>query len=72
MELPWLIWHSAEQVVQTARQDVLLPDLLAGGAQLIGRPGAPRPPATVTRLTDSQEALILALGDQALGVYEGW
>lgn len=72
MELPWLIRLSAAQVVQTARQDVPLADLLAGGAQLITQPGAPPPPATVARLTDSQEALVLALGDRARDVYEGW
>lgn len=72
MELPWLIWLSAAQVIQTARQDVPLRHLLAGGATLITRSGAPPPSTAVTRLTDSQEALVLALGDRALGVYEAW
>jgi 8-oxo-dGTP pyrophosphatase MutT (NUDIX family) len=72
MELPWLIWLSADQVVKTARQDVPIRNLLDGGAQLIARPGGPPPSAGVTRLTDSQEALILALGEQALGVYHSW
>jgi len=72
MELPWLIWLSAGQVVQTARRDVPLSDLLAGGAQLISRPAGPPPLSAATRLTDSQEALILALGDRARAVYEGW
>ena len=72
MELPWLIWLSAEQVVETARRDVPLGDLLANGADLITRPGAPPPPTAVTRLTDSQEALVLALGGRARGVYESW
>ena len=72
MELPWLIWLLAGQVVQTARHDVPLSDLLAGGAELIAGQGAPPPPTAVTRLTDSQEALVLALAEQALGVYESW
>ena len=72
MELPWLIWLTAAQVVQTAREDVPLANLQAGGAELIICPGAPPPPAAIARLTDSQEALILALGQRALSVYESW
>lgn len=73
MELPWLIWLSAAQVQQTAHDDVPLRDLLLHGAELITRPADPPPsPAALTRLTDSQEALILALGDKAAAVYEKW
>ena len=73
MELPWLIWLSAGQLRQTAHEDVPLRDLLTGGAELISRPGDPLPPtAALTRLTDSQEALVLALAERAVEVYESW
>ncbi|HSG17802.1 MAG TPA: NUDIX domain-containing protein [Anaerolineae bacterium] len=73
MELPWLIWLSAAQVQQTAHDDVPLRDLLLHGAELITRPADPPPsPAAMTRLTDSQEALALALGERTVAVYESW
>ena len=72
MESPWLIWLPAGQIVETARRDVPLCQLLADGAQLLTGPDAPPPEVALTRLTDSQEALVLALGDCALGVYESW
>ncbi len=73
MELPWLIWLSAAQVQQTAHDDVPLRDLLLHGAELITRPADPPPsPAALTRLTDSQEALALALGERTVAVYESW
>lgn len=69
LELPHLIWLSAEQIVDTAHQDVHLQTLLAEGAQLIQGPGKPPPMQGLARLTDSQEALILALGEDALDFY---
>ncbi len=71
LELPHLIWLSAEQVVDTARHDVHLGSLLTGGAQLVEGPGGPPPLDGLARLTDSQEALILALGEEALEFYLG-
>ncbi len=69
MELPQLIWLSAEQVLETARRDVMLGELLAAGSELISG-GSPSPRLeTVTRMTDSQEALALALGDETPSVY---
>jgi 8-oxo-dGTP pyrophosphatase MutT (NUDIX family) len=71
MELPWLIWLPVGQIIQTAQRDIPLRDLLANGAELISGSSQP-PPDALTRLTDSQEALVLALGERAQGVYEGW
>jgi hypothetical protein len=63
MELPWLLWMHPEQVLRTARQDVPLRELLDAGAELVlGDAGAP-PQGSRIRLTDSQEALGVALGD---------
>jgi len=70
MELPALIWLGAAQVVKIARRDVLLRDLLAGGASLIESVPAAMLETAWVRLTDSQEALVLALGDDALGFYQ--
>jgi len=72
MELPQLIWLSAEQVLETARRDVTLGDLIAGGSELISGPLPSPQLETLTRLTDSQEALALALGDETPEVYRGF
>ena len=63
-ELPWLMWLSPEQILQTARQDVGLDALIESGATLVI--GRFDPPASGRwgRLTDSQEALGIALGDE--------
>lgn len=69
MELPHLIWLPAEQVLETARRDVPLHELLAAGAELVtGLQGRP-PQDAMCRLTDSQEALALALGDRTPEIY---
>ena len=70
MELPALIWLRPSQVVETAHQDVLLRHLLAAGAELVESAPAAMPETAWVRLTDSQEALVLALGDDALGFYQ--
>ncbi len=67
-ELPWLAWLDSAQAAQAAREDVLLEDLLQGGATIIdgslGQTDARQPPAASwLRLTDSQEALGIALGE---------
>ena len=72
MELPWLLWMSPEQVLETARRDAPLSDLLGDGAELVlGPMGAP-PDASCVRLTDSQEALGLALGEALPGFYRSF
>lgn len=70
MELPALVWLRPVQVVQTARQDVTLGRLLDSGAELIESESGILSRTTWVRLTDSQEALVLALGDDALSFYE--
>ena len=72
MELPWLMWLTPELILETARRDVSLTSLLHSGAELIvGDSGGP-PETSVTRLTDSQEALAIALGDQTPAVYRSF
>lgn len=69
MELPYLIWLTPPQILLTARQDIRLHDLLELGAELIAGEAPPPPADCWTRLTDSQEALALALGDATLDFY---
>ncbi len=70
MELPWLIWLNASQVLETAQRDVQLDELMAGGAVLFS--GDQEPPRTTNwiRMTDSQEALGIALGSSFVSFYE--
>ncbi len=70
MELPWLIWLSANQVLETAQRDVQLDELMGGGALLLS--GDNEPPQTTNwiRMTDSQEALGIALGSSFVSFYE--
>ncbi|MFQ5812895.1 MAG: NUDIX hydrolase [Anaerolineae bacterium] len=70
MELPALIWLRPAHVLETARQDVPLCNLLDSGAELVEGESDPLPETAMLRLTDSQEALALALGDDALIFYE--
>jgi 8-oxo-dGTP pyrophosphatase MutT (NUDIX family) len=69
-ELPALLWLKPAHVVATARQDVPLQDLIDTGAQLDEGPIGHLPRTGCVRLTDSQEALVIALGDSALPFYE--
>lgn len=70
MELPHLIWLKPEHILRTAREDVPLDVLVETGAEMIfGSAGLP-PSDSWTRLTDSQEALALALGDSTLSFYQ--
>jgi len=69
MELPALIWLTPQQVVDTTRDDVLLCQLLDAGVELVEARPASMPETAWVRLTDSQEALALALGDKALSFY---
>jgi 8-oxo-dGTP pyrophosphatase MutT (NUDIX family) len=70
LELPALIWLRPAHVLQTARQDVPLHTLLDTGAKLMENDAQPLPRSAWARLTDSQEALALALGDDAIAFYE--
>jgi 8-oxo-dGTP pyrophosphatase MutT (NUDIX family) len=69
-ELPALLWLSPTQVVATAERDVPLLQLLDGGATLVEREPGQTPRDALARLTDSQEALVLALGNDALAYYQ--
>ena len=70
MELPALMWLKPEQIVEVAARDVAMRTLLDAGVELLERVGAALPRAAWVRLTDSQEALALALGEDALAFYE--
>ncbi len=69
MELAALMWLKPEQIVEVAGRDVAMHVLLDAGAELAERAEAPLPKAAWMRLTDSQEALALALGEDALAFY---
>jgi 8-oxo-dGTP pyrophosphatase MutT (NUDIX family) len=68
-EHPHLLWLYPEQVLETARNDVSLQSLLDSGGQLVAGTAGPLPASSPMRMTDSQEALVLALGDEAPAVY---
>jgi 8-oxo-dGTP pyrophosphatase MutT (NUDIX family) len=69
-ELPALIWLEPDMAVKCARQDIGLMALLAQGAEVVARQDARWDSSSLVRLTDSQEALILALGDDAVTFYD--
>lgn len=63
-ELPRLIWLPARLVLECSRRDVPLGELLLEGAALVpGHSGSP-PLDGLARMTDSHEALALALGEK--------
>ena len=69
MELPALIWLEPVHILETAHRDVPLNKLLSSGAELVeGESGLP-PEQSWARMTDSQEALALALEDDGLSFY---
>jgi 8-oxo-dGTP pyrophosphatase MutT (NUDIX family) len=70
MELPWLIWLQASQALQTAQKDVRLDELISGGAILFTGDNEPPNPNSWIRMTDSQEALGIALGSSFASFYE--
>jgi hypothetical protein len=70
MELPSLIWLEPVHILETARYDVPLGRLLSTGAALIIGQSGPPPETSLVRLTDSQEALALALGDDTPAFYQ--
>jgi 8-oxo-dGTP pyrophosphatase MutT (NUDIX family) len=65
-ELPALAWLSPAHVVATAHHDLPLRQLLDGGASLIESAADPVPRTAWVRLTDSQEALAIALQADAV------
>jgi len=71
MELPALIWLTPEQVVNLVHRDIMLQDILDGGARLLERRRRLLPRSGWLRLVDSQEALVLALAGDALSFYSG-
>lgn len=68
-ELPALAWLSPAHVVATAHHDLPLRQLLDGGAELIEHAAFRVPRTAWVRLTDSQEALAIALRDRAVTFY---
>lgn len=68
-EIPHLIWLKAEQILLAAQKDVSLSELLQTGASLRSLAGQPPDLNLPTRLTDSQEAMALALGDGVCAFY---
>jgi len=70
MELAALLWLKPEHVVAASHHDVPLSTLLRSGAELIERTEGCLPDTALARLTDSQEALVLALGEAALAFYQ--
>jgi 8-oxo-dGTP pyrophosphatase MutT (NUDIX family) len=69
-ELPGLLWLKPRHVVDAAREDIPLHRLLALGAELVEVETAGLPREAWARLTDSQEALALALGEEAIAFYQ--
>jgi hypothetical protein len=71
-ELPVLIWLGPEQILAAAQGDLPLGELVDGGAVVLSDPQSPPQRSTTTRLTDSQEALALALGQQTITFYQAF
>jgi hypothetical protein len=69
MELPALIWLKPSHIVDTAHRDVPLGKLLRLGAELVESEPGLLSEQSWARMTDSQEALVLALGDDGLSFY---
>lgn len=68
-EIPYMIWLSARQILATASGDIPLDRLVDEGAELITGAFDLPPLTTLARLTDSQEALSLALDAGMLDFY---
>ncbi len=69
-ELPALLWLVPRLVVQLARRDMALAMLLKGNAELVEGQSSSLGGSALVRLTDSQEALVLALGEEAVAFYQ--
>jgi 8-oxo-dGTP pyrophosphatase MutT (NUDIX family) len=70
LELPALLWLKPAHILETARRDVPLRELLNSGAEAVEGEAGPLPETAWARMTDSQEALALALGDGARSFYK--
>jgi hypothetical protein len=71
-EIPYLVWLQPAQILALAQADLSLGELMKDGAELVSASGSLPQPSTTIRLTDSQEALVLALGQQALDYYQAF
>lgn len=69
-ELPSLIWLDPGSILDAARRDLTLAELLSRRSGLVTFLSL-QPTDIWCRLTDSQEALCLALGDEAREFYNG-
>ncbi len=69
-ELPSLIWLDARSIYDTALQDLTLAELLSRRSGLLTLLSL-QPTETWCRMTDSQEAVCLALGAEAVAFYNG-
>ena len=69
-ELPHLMWLKPEQILETGRGDVPLSKLLDDGTVMMGDAFELTADHYLVRLTDSQEAIVLALGDEALSFFQ--
>jgi 8-oxo-dGTP pyrophosphatase MutT (NUDIX family) len=69
MELPALIWLKPTHILETAHRDIPLSTLLSSGAELVLSGSEFLPEHSWVRMTDSQEALALALKDDGLSFY---
>jgi len=69
-ELPWLLCITERQILETARRDIPLAQLLENEAVLITGKALPPQMNALVRLTDSQEALALALGEGLIRFYK--
>ena len=68
-ELPALVWLTPEQILQTARQDICIGELLAAGMPIMRLRQDYPVREHWARLTDSQEALALSLDEGTLEFY---
>jgi 8-oxo-dGTP pyrophosphatase MutT (NUDIX family) len=68
-EIPYIIMLTPQQILDTAQADLRLGDLLNQGSDLFSGPNIPPDENISIRLTDSQEALALALGNETLSFY---
>jgi len=69
-EIPYLIWLTPDQILNTARTDLELEQLITQGAELVTYGTHALPTAAITRMTDSQEALSIALGERTPKFYK--
>ena len=69
-ELPHLMWLKPEQILETGRGDVTLSKLLDDGAVMMGDALELTADHYMVRLTDSQDAIVLAVGDEALVFFQ--